>query len=313
MTLRLLLRLSLALQLAAGALLFWWLLPEGTAPIWIACAVAALPVAATALVLGFELAVGAVLDPRSPRAPLAQVLRVWLGETVVSVRAFGWRQPFGAGFAEPPLARDPQRSAVLLLHGYVCNRAVWRPLLASGRLDHCNVATLDLLPVFGDIDGYATQVAQAVDRLRAASDAPRVILVCHSMGGLAARCYLRRFGTRAVQRLITLATPHSGTVFGRMGHGINGRQMATGSDFLRQLAADTTGEVRQMTACIASADDNLIVPRSSPLLPGAVHQVIDGVGHLALIEDPRAWSLLVAQIALAGAALSAPGQTPKVD
>jgi pimeloyl-ACP methyl ester carboxylesterase len=54
-----------------------------------------------------------------------------------------------------------------------------------------------------------------------------------------------------------------------------------------------TLERRRRFICIASADDNLVVPRSSPLLPDAEHHVIDGVGHLALLEDPRAWAMIV--------------------
>jgi hypothetical protein len=36
----------------------------------------------------------------------------------------------------------------------------------------------------------------------------------------------------------------------------------------------------------------MVVPRSSPLLPGARQIEIDGVGHLALIEDRRAWQVI---------------------
>jgi hypothetical protein len=43
---------------------------------------------------------------------------------------------------------------------------------------------------------------------------------------------------------------------------------------------------------VATRDDNLIVPRSSPLLAGARHVLLDRVGHLAMIEDKRAWQVL---------------------
>jgi triacylglycerol esterase/lipase EstA (alpha/beta hydrolase family) len=158
------------------------------------------------------------------------------------------------------------------------------------------VATVNIEPVFGAIDDYADEIDAAVARLRAATGAPRITLVCHSMGGLAARAYLRRHGDAAVERIVTLATPHHGTVFGRLGHGANARQMAKGCEYLTTLAGAETVERRRLFVCIASADDNLIVPRSSPLLPDAEHHVIDGVGHLALLEDPRAWRLIATAV-----------------
>lgn len=301
------LRLSLAAQAVGGFILAALLLPAG-APWWGWLAfVLLLPVVGTAFVLALELLIGALVDPRRPRGTLLNVLRVWLGESVVSLRAFGWRQPFAADFPEPVIVHDPARPAVLLVHGYVCNRAVWQPLLASGRLAGCNVATINLEPVFGSIDGYAAPLQAAIEALCERSGAAQVTLVCHSMGGLAARAYLRRHGAARVRQVITVATPHAGTLFGRLGHGRNARQMAQRSDFLQRLAAAETAATRRLFVCIATADDNLVVPRSSPLLPDAQHHLLAGVGHLALTEDPRAWDLIATHLAPpAHAELSAP-------
>jgi triacylglycerol lipase len=290
------LRISLAAQLIGGTLLGVWLLPAD-APWWQAVMIGvALPVVGTALVLAIELTVGAIVDPRTPRASPLHVLRVWLGETSCSLRVFGWRQPFASDFPEPPLMRDPGRPAVLLIAGYVCNRAVWKPLLESGVLASCNVATVNIEPVFGDIDDYAKQIDAAIGRLREASGAHRVTLVCHSMGGLAARAYLCKHGDDAVERIVTLASPHHGTIFGVLGHGRNARQMIRNCKYLTTMAGVEKIERRRRFVCIATADDNLVVPRSSPLLPDAQWHVMDGVGHLALIEDPRAWQLIEAAV-----------------
>jgi pimeloyl-ACP methyl ester carboxylesterase len=296
MPLSTLLRISLGAQFIAGLLVGSWWLPAGAAA-WQAVLVAlALPVVLTALVLAIELVVGAIVDPRRPRSSVANVLRVWLGETWCSLRLFVWRQPFAADFPEPAQVRDPARPALLLIAGYVCNRAVWKPLLDSGHLSRCNVATANIEPVFGSIDRYAAEIDAAVERLRAATGAARVTLVCHSMGGIAARAYLRQHGDDAIDKVITLASPHHGTIFGVLGHGANARQMARGSEYLNTLAGAETVERRRRFVCIATADDNLVVPRSSPLLPDAEHHVIDGVGHLALLEDRRAWALIAAAV-----------------
>lgn len=285
---------------AAGALFAWWLLPQPVElPLLIAAAALA-PLGLVAALLVIEFAVAAAVDPRSPRSSLLAVARIFLRELSVSLRLFLWRQPWRSGFAEPPLAHDPRRPALLLIPGFMCNRAAWKPLLDSRLLAPFHVATVNLEPIFGDIDAYAEVVHRAVDRLCAASGAERVLLIGHSMGGLAARVYLRRHGDSRVARVITLASPHHGTVFGRLGHSRNVRQMARGSRFVAHLAENDRGRWPRFTT-VATRDDNLVVPRSSPLLPGSKQVELDGVGHLALIEDSRAWQVIVDEAQAAAA------------
>lgn len=287
MTLATFLRIGLVLQVGGGTLVAVWLLPVDLR--WLAPVVGLLvPLAGAAFFLAIEFIVGLVVDPRTPALPLGALVAAWWQETTISTRVFSIAQPFRAAYPEPALVHDPRRPAVLLIHGYMCNRAVWRALLASDTLSGCNVATLNLEPIFGPIDRYAAVLHAAVERLRSATGAARVTLVAHSMGGLAARVYLRDYGDGAVAQVITLATPHQGTIFGQMGMGANAQQMAPSSPFARSLA-QATAAIAAKFVCIATRDDNLIVPRSSPLLPGARHVLLDGVGHLALIEDERAW------------------------
>lgn len=274
-----------------GAAIAWWWLPAPADPWVVVAAAVGAPVAVIGVLLAIEFTLAAMLDPRSPRTSALRVARVWLQEARVSLRIFLWRQPWRAGFPEPTLVHEPQRPALLLIPGFLCNRAAWRGLLDSGLLREFNVATVNLEPIYGDIDTYADVVGHAVEALRAATGAARVVLVGHSMGGLAARAYLRKHGDAQVAHVVTLASPHHGTVLGRLGGSRNARQMAHGSRFLHQLASTDRGRCAKFT-CVATRDDNLLVPRSSPLLPGAKTIELDGVGHLALIEDPRAWRII---------------------
>lgn len=325
-----LLRLALVVEVLGASLLAYWMLPDrllsgvfqserllsdwlpsGQQRWALALLIGALfPVLATALALAFELIVDALADPRQPPGNWRNAQRVWAKETLLSLRAFCWRMPFCADFAEPPIAFDPGRRALLLVHGYACNRAVWLPLLRAGVLDGCNIATVNLEPVFGSIDDYVGLLQQAIARLRAASGAARVVLVCHSMGGMAARAYLNAFdGDGAVERVITIGTPHGGTIFGRFAHSVNARQMIRGSDWLVRLEAATTPQIRSRFVCLASRDDNLIHPRASAALTGAaaVHR-FDGVGHLAMLSDRGVWTTLASLLSTSPLPLAGEGQ-----
>jgi pimeloyl-ACP methyl ester carboxylesterase len=294
-----LLRLALAVEVLGTALLASWLLPDrwlSGPPRWaLALLMGALfPVLATALMLAFELTVDALADPRQPPGNWRNAQRVWAEETLISLRAFCWRMPFCADFADPPIVRDPGRRALLLVHGYACNRAVWLPLLRAGVLDVCNIATINLEPVFGSIDDYVAPLQRAIARLRTASGAARVVLVCHSMGGIAARAYLNACDADdTVERVITIGTPHGGTIFGRFAHSASARQMIRGSAWLARLDAATTAQIRSRFVCLASRDDNLIHPRASAALTGAAAVYrFEGVGHLAMLSDRRVWNTL---------------------
>jgi pimeloyl-ACP methyl ester carboxylesterase len=287
------LRVANLLVALATALLAWSLHRGGLG--WPAAVALALllPVGLQGLPLAIEFGTGALRDRRAGArlGPLA-ALRLWAGETAHSLRLFNLDQVWRAGFPEPQVLRDPARPAVLLIHGYMCNRAVWRDWLP--RLTQvANVATLNLEPVFGPIEGYADRIAAAVERLREASGAPQVTIVAHSMGGLATRAYLRRHGGASIAQVITVATPHHGTVFARLGLGRNARQMCPDSEFLKALnaSAEPTPFV-----CVAASDDNLIVPRASPLLAGQPALRVDRVGHLAALADERVLEAVIAEL-----------------
>jgi predicted alpha/beta hydrolase family esterase len=287
------LRVANLLVALATALLAWSLHRGGLG--WPAAVALALllPVGLQGLPLAIEFGTGALRDRRAGArlGPLA-ALRLWAGETAHSLRLFNLDQVWRAGFPEPQVLRDPARPAVLLIHGYMCNRAVWRDWLP--RLTQvANVATLNLEPVFGPIEGYADRIAAAVERLREASGAPQVTIVAHSMGGLATRAYLRRHGGASIAQVITVATPHHGTVFARLGLGRNARQMCPDSEFLKALnaSAEPTAFV-----CVAASDDNLIVPRASPLLAGQPALRVDRVGHLAALADERVLEAVIAEL-----------------
>lgn len=222
------------------------------------------------------------------------LVRMVLVEAACATRAFAWQQPVRPHVRLPrPAGRGPRRVPVLLVHGLLCNRAMWsafaRHLAARGH----PVDAVTLEPAFGPIDGYAMQIDAAVRTLQARTGCTRVAIVAHSMGGLALRAWLRACGDEALALGITLGTPHAGT-FAAAHAGpaplANVRQMRLGSDWLQRLSDCRTG--RDRLVAIRSRHDNIVAPESSQVLEGAGNVALDGIGHLAMAFDPQVMALV---------------------
>ena len=186
---------------------------------------------------------------------------------------------------------------VLLIHGYVNNAGamfiLWRAIKAAGHAVH----TLNLEPVYADIDSYAARIEARLAAIQAAAGGQAVVLVCHSMGGLAARAYFRKYGAARVTRLITLGTPHAGTVLANTALGENGRQMRCRSAWLAGLAQFEAARWSCRVVSFYSHDDNIVAPQLSARLEGARNIALSGLGHISLPMSASVAAQVIAEIA----------------
>ena len=143
-----------------------------------------------------------VYQSPAPRLGVLGALRMALADYAAFVFTFAVLLPFeGLWLGSDRLRPTPDRPPLLLIHGYGCSRGVWwwlrRRLEAAGWV----VATLNLEPIYTDIEHYVDSVARRIDEVCHATGSEQVILVAHSMGGLVARAYLRRRGAARVAKL----------------------------------------------------------------------------------------------------------------
>ncbi|WP_369799006.1 esterase/lipase family protein [Caenimonas sp. SL110] len=236
----------------------------------------------------------------SLRPTVTQLARAWLGETLVAPQVFCWRQPFGWR-AEPdhvePFAGGLSARGVVLIHGFVCNRGFWTPWLKRLRAAGHPFIAVNLEPVFGSIEDYTPIIEDAVDRItRATGMAP--VLVCHSMGGLAARAWLAsRAGSERVHRIVTIGTPHRGTWLGRFSRTANGREMRLDGEWIRALEPRLESSVNSRFVCWYSNCDNIVFPVETATLAGADNRLVPGVAHVQLAFRPEVVDATLALIA----------------
>lgn len=227
----------------------------------------------------------------TPELTWPGIFRLFAGEYCATMVCSSWGMPFQR--FDKRIFTDTTALPVVLIHGYGCNSGYWHWMSKALQEAHITHYAVDMEPVFGSIDGYAPLVHEAVQRLVLESGQQQIVIVAHSMGGLAARAYLRDHGHANIAKVITLGTPHHGTTIANFGIGINCGEMnwlgraeeGTSSEWLHKLAATEDAATRAVILSIYSHHDNIVSPQISSHLPGAENIAISGIGHVALALD----------------------------
>lgn len=226
----------------------------------------------------------------TPAAGRWALLRAWWLEALTCTWVFGWLQPFAHRQQPDWLPPTPTgQRGVVLVHGFLCNRGVWLPWLPELRARGHAYVALTLEPAFGSVDDYVAAIDTAMRQVQAATGLPPV-LVGHSMGGLAARAWLRTLAqppAQRVHRILTLGTPHHGTWPARFSHTTNGMQMRLDSPWLQALAASEGAAQRALFSCWYSDCDNIVYPTRSATLDGADNHLLQGLGHVHMLYAPQ--------------------------
>jgi pimeloyl-ACP methyl ester carboxylesterase len=220
----------------------------------------------------------------------AHVLMYPLGTRTATLRP----DPRNRPGEQPPAARalfaaDPlaARIPVVLVHGLVDNRSVFSVMHRSlRRRGFAHVCTWNYSPLLTDITRGATDLGAHIERVCAQTGHDRVHVVGHSLGGLIARYYVQRQGgDRRVESLVTLGTPHEGSLWAHVVPTPLIRQLRPGSPVMRELSEPAPGCRTPVTA-VYSDLDQIVVPTSSgrcdhPDLQ-ARNVLFRGIGHMSL-------------------------------
>ena len=285
------------LQLAAIAAWITWCWPSspigalaGAAiiallgPIGLACEFVLLPIIARS-------------DPGVPLPRPRQLARAWAAETALMFRvfygrmAFKWRMP--PDYLAPACAG---KQGVVFIHGFVCNRGFWKPWMQRLRGSGHAFAAVNLEPVFASIEVYTPIVEAAVQQVTACTGRPPV-LVCHSMGGLVARSWMRAAGGAGrVAGVVTIGSPHHGTWMGRFSRRTQGRQMQLGSTWLAELERHESRQPQPPFTCWFSNCDNVVFPVATATLPHADNRFLPRYAHVELAFVPEVVDASLASI-----------------
>lgn len=197
--------------------------------------------------------------------------------------------PFGIAHRPRPTMRRAQQRTLVFVHGYLANRSCLLPmaayLAAQGHRSQ-------LAYQYAAGDGIEKAAMGLKKFLKKHVRGGRIDLICHSLGGLVARCYLQELGgARRVDSCVTLGTPHRGTynaywIWSRVGQELRPESL------LMARLAKTIGAAKNVRfISILGNADTIVLPRVA-----AGHEleqiVVPDIGHLGILFSRTVFRLV---------------------
>lgn len=193
-------------------------------------------------------------------------------------------------------AKDP----VLFIHGWTGSASNWDTMISRLVNDGWPRSILFAFTFSNPYDASnganarnAIEVDNWVNYILSVTGASKVDIVCHSMGGLSSRYWIKFMGGASkVDDYVSICSPHHGSTLAIF----IGGDMAPGSALLTMLNSgdETPGAVSY--TCIWSPIDELVIPGSSGKLSGATNRMVYTF-HIAALTNSQVYSIVKSAIA----------------
>lgn len=192
---------------------------------------------------------------------------------------------------------------IVLVHGILDNRSIFT-LLRRGlhKRGFGSTYALNYSPLTDDVRVVSERLGTLINQVRDETGHDQVHVVGHSLGGLIGRYLVQRLGgDEQVHTLVTLGTPHAGTLPAHIVPMGLARQMRVGSELMTELAEPAPG-CRTRFIAFWSDIDQLVIPQSHARIEHPDLRVrnvlVPGVGHLSLPVDGRVIRDIAAALAV---------------
>ncbi len=147
--------------------------------------------------------------------------------------------PFGLKKEKDPplLSYQNHKRPILLIHGIFHNHSAFfkikRELLRHG---WDKIYTINLSTYSQGIEDLAVLTERKIEAILEQTNADKVDIIAHSLGGIIARCYIQILtGHQKVKHCITLGTPHQGTLLSKVGIGKSIKELRPTSGLIKKL------------------------------------------------------------------------------
>ena len=186
--------------------------------------------------------------------------------------------------------RDP----ILFVHGWNSSGSIWSTMSTRFQADGWTSDQLHAWSYNTSQSNQTTaeQIATKVAEIRASTQAAKVDIISHSMGGLSSRWYVKFLGgTDTIDDWVSLGGPNHGTDTANFCFSTACSEMRVGSSFLQTLnAGDESPGTTTSYATWWSPCDSVINPDSSVAVSGATNTQTACLGHSDLYTDATVYA-----------------------
>lgn len=208
----------------------------------------------------------------------------------------------GRPASSPDPDADPAPS-VILVHGLFHNASAWlvyRPILARAGLRRQHLLEYNsLTAIFPEAEA---RLAALVERAAAERPGRGVVVIGHSLGGLLARATAARPELAPhLAGIVTLASPHRGSLLARLGITRLARSLHPGSALMRALE-ERLPPAEMPKLAVRIPTDGLVLPNDSAVPPGQGWTLAQTppMGHIDVLYHPATARLAAAFALQAG-------------
>lgn len=177
---------------------------------------------------------------------------------------------------------------IVLVHGIWDTHKIFSKMAAALIEAGWTVHQIDIRPNNGSVP-IAEQAAQLEKFIDEHLPAGNFSLLGFSMGGMICRYYAQSHADAGrIEHLITLGSPHQGTMMAYAGKLPTYLEFQPGSSFLKGLTAGEHNLTQIKRLSIYTPLDTVIVPAKSSIVVGWQNVALPVISHQMLLKDPRA-------------------------
>lgn len=195
---------------------------------------------------------------------------------------------------KPGPGADATLPPVVLVHGLNNNASAWLYLGRVLGTAGFGVSTYSYSSLFVPLERIMERFDAHIRRVEALG-LGRPVLVCHSLGGLLARNWLRTPGNAArIGGLITLGTPHGGSKLAVFAPGALGQSITPRGSLVRALREAAQPEVPCVS--LVSPTDEAVLPAAHLAPPAGTWwrmRVTSPVGHYSMLYCPAVARMVI--------------------
>ena len=240
------------------------------------------------------------LYKRSTHLTKASLREVGANLLAVNLYMLGVLSERKPGYPHPQHAQNPR--PILLVHGIIHNRSAFFSL--KNKLEDSgfhNIYTINYTTRHGSLTKMVGDLAQRVEQILEETQAKQIDIVAHSLGGLVSRYYMSLGeGRGKVKNLVTLGTPHQGTMLSSILKFLPGSALSSDlstKSYLLKTMNQTSLPRGSRIYSIYSHFDWTVWPKNNCKVLGEPTNAfknieLDSIGHAGLLFDPKVLDLI---------------------